>query len=70
MVAPWTSWWRRNYFAEVVPAIRTFLASDAAVVLVVAAGALTAIAGVSDLHALLFRRLRHRLPMADVSRDR
>ena len=70
VVAPWTTWWRRNYFAEIVPAIRTFLAADAAVVLVVMAGALTAIAGVSDLHALLFRRLRNRLPVADASRDR
>ena len=69
MVAPWTSWWSRNYFAEIVPAIRAFLATDAAIVIVVVAGTLTAVAGVSDLHSLLFRRVRSRLPAPDPTHD-
>ena len=69
VVAPWTTWWRRNYFADVVPVIRAFLATDAAVIVVVAAGAITTIAGVSDLHGLLFRRWRSRVAAPDPTRD-
>ena len=69
VVAPWTGWWRHNYFADLVPAIRAFLAADAGVVIVVAAGAITAVAGVSDLHGLLFRRIRGRLRAPDPTHD-
>jgi hypothetical protein len=69
VVAPWTDWWRRNYFAEIWPAVRSFLDSDAAVVVVVAAGVVTAIVGVGDLHVLLFRRWRARVPAADPTRE-
>ena len=69
VVAPWTEWWAQNYFADLVPAIRAFLSTDAAVVTVVAAGALTAIAGVGDLHTLLFRRVREPMPAPEPTRD-
>ena len=69
VVAPWTEWWRRNYFAEIWPALRAFFDADAGVVLVVAAGVLTAIVGVGDLHGLLFRRLRSRVAAPGPTRD-
>jgi hypothetical protein len=56
MVSPWTEWWRRNYFADIVPAIRWFMLSRSAWVIVVTTGAITMLAGAADLYRLFFRR--------------
>jgi hypothetical protein len=58
MVSPWTQWWYRNYFADSVPAIRWFLMSSNAWMIVVGTGAVTALAGAADLYRAFFRRAR------------
>lgn len=56
MVSPWTSWWYRNYFADTYPAVRWFMLSRGAWMVVASAGALTALAGIVDLYFAFARR--------------
>jgi hypothetical protein len=56
VVSPWTPWWYRNYFAETVPAVRSFMLSRAAWWIVVSTGALTTVAGAADLYRAFARR--------------
>jgi type II secretory pathway component PulM len=55
-VAPWTVWWRQNYFAELLPWLGQVMAGAAVHVIVVATGVVTAVAGVSDLRGVLQAR--------------
>lgn len=59
-MAPWTVWWQRNFFADLLPWIRPLMASSAVRVAVVATGVVTAAAGMNDLKDVVFRRLAHR----------
>jgi hypothetical protein len=55
--APWTVWWRRNYFAALHPWVSNAMATGTVQTLVVTAGVLTVIAGMADLRVALTRRL-------------
>ena len=58
MVAPWSTFWDRNFFAESVPALEGILASPFARGAVSGIGAITAVAGLSELGALFISRRR------------
>jgi hypothetical protein len=58
MVSPWTEWWRTNYFAETVPAVRWFMVSRGAWMIVVTTGAITMVTGAADLYVAFIRRAR------------
>jgi hypothetical protein len=60
IVAPWTTWWQRNYFAELLPWVRWGMAQPVIRVGVVVTGVLTMLAGMSDLRAALVRRFTER----------
>lgn len=55
--APWTTWWRRNYFAELLPWLRELMWTQGMQTAVVAVGLLTIAVGVTDLWTLFARRL-------------
>ena len=57
IVAPWTVWWQRNYFADLSPWLRWGMAQPAMRIGVVATGIITVLAGMSDLRNALMRRL-------------
>lgn len=56
-VAPWTEWWRRNYFLDLWPTLGPVIDTRAARWFVVAAGLMTTVAGMSDLRTTLLGRL-------------
>jgi hypothetical protein len=56
-VAPWTVWWRRNLFADLLPWLQALMALPAARIVVVATGVVTVLAGLRDVRDLLVRRL-------------
>ena len=58
IVAPWSGFWDRNFFAESVPALEHVLASPFARGAVSGVGAITAIAGLSELAAAFLVRRR------------
>ena len=58
--APWTEWWRRNYFAELLPWLRVLMATPGMRALVVAVGLLTVVVGVTDLWQTLAERFGRR----------
>jgi hypothetical protein len=60
IVAPWTVWWQRNYFADLSPWLRWGMAHPATRIGVVATGVLTVLAGMTDLRDVLMRRLSRR----------
>jgi hypothetical protein len=60
MVAPWTAWWQRNYFADLLPWLRWSMAQPAVRLGVVATGVLTVLVGMSDLRDVLLRRFAGR----------
>lgn len=55
-VAPWTQLWHRNYFVDVLPWLAPLMASSGTRVVVVAAGLVTAVGGMTDLRAALSAR--------------
>lgn len=59
-VAPWTAFWHRNYFVDLWPWLAPVMASGAARVVVVSAGVVTALGGMTDLRAALARRADER----------
>lgn len=60
IVAPWTTWWDRNYFADLVPWIRSAMANESVRLLVAVTGALTVIGGMAELRAALMARWSRR----------
>ena len=56
VAAPWTEWWRRNYFADLHPWLASAMRMSTVQTLVVTAGVLTVIAGMADLRVALIRR--------------
>jgi hypothetical protein len=56
VVAPWTIWWRRNFFAELVPWIQPVMASPVMRAAVVALGVVTVLAGLSEFRQLFIQR--------------
>jgi hypothetical protein len=56
VAAPWTSWWHRNFFADVFPWLATFMTTTVCQIWVMATGALTAVAGMADVYALVTGR--------------
>lgn len=58
IVAPWSAFWDRNFFAESLPALEHILASPFARGAVSGVGAITAIAGLTELAAVFLTRRR------------
>ena len=56
VVGPWTIWWRRNFFADLVPWLQPVMASSAARAGVVAMGVVTVLAGLSEFRELFIQR--------------
>lgn len=57
-IAPWTMMWQRNYFADLLPDVAMAMEAGSVQGLVVAAGVMTALAGIKDLRAALNSRPR------------
>lgn len=55
IILPWTGWWDRNLFARLVPVIAVLMSGVAMRVVVGVVGLVTAVGGVIDLRATLFR---------------
>jgi hypothetical protein len=53
-VAPWTAWWARNFFAEILPWVRAAMANNGVRGGVALVGVATAIVGLRDLREVLF----------------
>jgi hypothetical protein len=49
-VAPWMSWWHRNYFVDRSPVLQSFILSRVGWLLVIGVGMLTLIGGLVDLY--------------------
>jgi hypothetical protein len=56
IVAPWSGFWDRNFFAASAPALRPWLESPFVRGAVSGIGGITAIAGLAELGGLLARR--------------
>jgi hypothetical protein len=56
VVAPWTAWWTRNFAADLWPWLQTLMAFSVTRVGVVALGAVTFGAGLSEFWHLFIRR--------------
>jgi hypothetical protein len=54
--APWTRWWDRNLFAQLLPWLRPVMESLIVKGLFVAMGIVTAVAGMSELRGAVFGR--------------
>ena len=67
-VAPWTPLWRRNFFAGEFPWVRGLMGMTAVQGVVIAAGLLTAIAGIIEIRGLFGRRLPSAIPPTDMPR--
>lgn len=52
----WTSWWQRNYFADLVPWLGALMATRAMRVSAVAVGVVAIAVGLSDLWLVLAGR--------------
>jgi hypothetical protein len=64
--APWTEWWRRNYFADLLPWLRTLMSTSGMRVMVVGIGLVTVAIGVTDLWLALASRFGRRGAPTDV----
>ncbi|MCC7043636.1 MAG: hypothetical protein IT183_07225 [Acidobacteria bacterium] len=64
--APWTDWWRRNYFADLLPWLHMLMATPGMRALVVTVGLLTVAVGITDLWLALAARFGRRGPTSDV----
>jgi len=53
-------WWHRNYFAERIPALQSFILSRTGWILVIGVGTLTLLGGLADLYGTFSRRSRRR----------
>ena len=65
--APWTEWWRFNYFADVMPWLRQLMATQGMRVVVVTVGLLTVGVGLADLWSALVARLGRRTSPSDIA---
>jgi hypothetical protein len=54
--APWTRWWDRNFFAQLLPWLRPVMESLIVKGVFVAMGIVTALAGMSELRGAVFGR--------------
>jgi hypothetical protein len=61
-IAPWTVWWRRNFFAVEFPWLRSLMAAPAVHYIVVIAGVATAAAGLFEIRSLFSRPVAPPLP--------
>lgn len=60
VVAPWSSFWERNRFAEARPALEALLASPYVRGAVTGVGVLTALAGLVELGSVILSKWRSR----------
>jgi len=65
LVGPWTEWWRRNFFLNVVPWLPAIMESVVARLGVSVMGLVTLFAGVSEAWAVLVRDLPAREATGD-----
>ena len=63
--APWTIWWRRNFFADLLPWLDAFMQTAFCHVWVMMTGAITAAAGAVEVYDLVTGRPDRRLRAAD-----
>ena len=56
VVGPWTAWWRRNFFAQVLPGVSSIMSSPFVRYAVVVMGLVTLLTGVAEVWSLLFGR--------------
>jgi hypothetical protein len=56
VISPWTSWFRRNFFAARFPWLQAYLSLNAVQMLVIIAGLVTAAAGIFELRQLFTQR--------------
>lgn len=63
--APWTDWWRFNYFADRLPWLRDWMATGAMQSLVVVVGVMTVVVGAIDLWQVLGARFGRRSSASD-----
>lgn len=54
VVVPWSSFWDRNYFAQALPFVSTFITNDFVRGAVTGLGLVNLIVGLSELGSLLF----------------
>ncbi len=63
--APWTDWWRFNYFADLLPWLRVLMSTPGVRMFVVLVGVLTVMVGLVDLWNTLAARFGRRQPTSD-----
>lgn len=63
--APWTEWWRFNYFADLLPWLRALMSTQGMRTLVVVVGLVTVTVGLVDLWSALAARFGRRQPTSD-----
>jgi len=56
VAAPWTVWWHRNFFAAIFPWLDALMATTVCRAWVMTTGAVTAIAGMVEVYALVTGR--------------
>ena len=62
-MAPWTSLWERNFFADAVPILGAVMANEFVRGGVTGIGLITAVAGLGDLTAAILRRSSRAQPV-------
>jgi hypothetical protein len=65
VVGPWTIWWRRNFFADVLPWLQPVMASPLTRTAVVLTGLVTMLAGLNEFRHLILHRLARGAAAAD-----
>lgn len=63
--APWTEWWRFNYFADLLPWLRALMSTQGMQMLVVFIGVVTALVGLVELWSTLAGRFGRRRPSSE-----
>ena len=58
--APWTEWWRFNYFADLLPWLRALMSTQGMQLVVVSIGVGTALVGLVELWSTLAGRFGRR----------
>lgn len=56
LIVPWSAFWDRNYFAELVPAIHAFITNNFVRGAVSGLGVINLLSGISELVAILLAR--------------
>lgn len=69
VVAPWSGFWERNFFAASAPALQPWVESPFVRGAVSGIGGVTALAGLAELGSLLSLRRSGRQPPADQAAD-